>query len=134
MLQGVGVRLRHRKFVDLAVETEAADKHMFGNSHIDHVDDKLAGAANIGHRVLILAIQTRLDSENNDGRIMGEDVEKAHRRCIVVARLRAGRNKRYRPWTNKIRQQPIAALRLKRGEVEFHDVALFIVYNIVSYC
>ncbi|MOA04754.1 hypothetical protein D3C78_1243250 [compost metagenome] len=117
---GCGCQSRNRKFINLAVEAETANKHLFGQRHIDHVDDKLTRAANIGHRVLLLAHLTRLDTENNDRRIMGENVEETHRRGIVVACGRTRRDKRYRPRADKIGQQTVTALRFKRGKIEFH--------------
>ncbi|QTK82832.1 Hypothetical protein AT6N2_L2168 [Agrobacterium tumefaciens] len=129
-----GRKFGHRHFVNFIVEAEAADQHLLRKRHIDHIDDELAGAADIHHRVLLLAADVRLNAKDDDGRIMRKDVEEAHRGCIVMAGFRTRRHKRDRSRTDKIRQKAVAALGLKRAEIEFHDRHPIIVYNYLSYC
>ncbi|CUW97355.1 hypothetical protein AGR2A_Lc30117 [Agrobacterium genomosp. 2 str. CFBP 5494] len=131
---GHGSKLGHRHLVNFIVEAETADQHLLRKRHIDHIDDELASAADIHHRILFLAAHLRLNAEDHDGRIMRKDVEEAHRRCIVMASFRAGRHECDRPRTDKIRQKAVAALGLKRAEIEFHDRHPNLVYNYLSYC
>jgi len=106
--------------VDLGREAGAADDHRVRECHVDHVHDELAGATDIRGGVLLDALAA-LEPEDDDRWLVGEDVEEAHRRGVVVAGGGAGGDEGDRAGTDEVGEEPVAVPRRQTGEVEVHE-------------
>ena len=81
---------RDLDLADLRRKVDGAEVHGLGDRLVDQVDHELAGIADVVGGVLGAAGGRDAEAEHHDRRLLGQHVEEAERRRIVVAARASG--------------------------------------------